>query len=407
MEAQAPLHGITVLDMTANIAGPFATLTLQELGARVIKVEPPNGDSARHWSPRDENSSAVFAAFNRGKESVQIDAKQPEGQKLIRQLAARSDVFVESFRPGKAERINLGFDQLKQDNPGLVYCSLNAFGEAGPLAGMPGFDAIIQAYTGLMELTGEADGPPSRSGAAVVDVGSGLWAALGVVGALMQRREDGRGRRVVTTLLGTSVAYLMHHMVATLQTGVAPRRIGTAQHNFAPYEAVRTSTRMVMVGVNTEEMWRRFCSGIGTPDLAGDSRFADNASRVARRGELVSTVEVTTTTMTAAQLVDALSAAGVPAAEVRGVADLVEDRQLDSIGLWGECVDGRRYPQIPLSGAPTVVGPVPALGAHTASVLAEFGASTEQIAEQVASGVIPMPSLLGAEPAGQGGVGRR
>jgi CoA:oxalate CoA-transferase len=381
MDVQPPLRGITVIDMTANIAGPFATLTLRGMGARIIKIEPPGGDVSRRWMPADEDASAVFSAFNRGKESVQIDAKQSEGQDLIRKMVSRADVFVESFRPGKIDALGLGWDHLEAVKPDLVYCSINAFGESGPAAGLAGFDAIVQAYTGLMDLTGERDGPPCRVGAAVVDVGTGLWAALSTVGALMQRRVDGCGRHVTTTMLGAAVAYSMHHLVATMRTGVAPTRIGTAQHNFAPYEAIRTATRLVMVGVNSDTMWRKFCVAIGDPALASDPRFESNSGRVHNRVELVEAIERCTRTLAAPSLVQCLHEAGIAAAEVRGIADLVDDKQLDAVGLWALAPNGTRYPRVPLSWSPSHGEEVPAAGEHTEQMLRELGIDRRELEE--------------------------
>jgi CoA:oxalate CoA-transferase len=387
-DERPPLDGITVIDMTANIAGPFATLTLQAMGARIIKIEPPGGDASRHWVPAAANTSAVFATFNRGKKSVQIDAKHPSGNALIKQLVAGADVFVESFRPGKMESIGLGWETLREVNPRLIYCSVNAFGDVGPEAGSPGFDAIMQAYSGLMDLTGEPDGPPCRVGGAVIDVGTGQWAAIQVAGALLQRNRDGRGRRTVATMLGTATGYLMHHLVATICTGTAPTRIGSAQHNFAPYEAIRTAGRMVMVGVNSDPMWHKFCAVIGDPTLASDSRFADNAARVANRRDLVAAVEESTLDVPAEIFVARLRDAGIPAAEVRGIADLAEDSQLEAVGLWALSEDGGRYPQVPVPWADVKAGVVPAAGQDTASVLAKFGLSRESVSELTEQGVI-------------------
>ncbi len=239
-----PLVGLTVLDLTSNIAGPSATLILADLGARVIKVEPPGGDASRSWYPHTDNESAVFAAYNHGKQSVIVDAKSVSGRELLCRLVERADVFVESMRPGKADALGLGWSQLSAINPRLIYSSINAFGSDGPMAGVAGFDAIMQAYSGLMDLTGYADGAPARVGGSVIDVGTGMWAAVEILAALLQRQQTGRGSLASTAMLGTATSFVMHHLASVWMAGVTPHRQGTAQHNFAPYQAIKAALRL-------------------------------------------------------------------------------------------------------------------------------------------------------------------
>lgn len=373
-----PLDGTLVADCTTNIAGPFASLVLSDLGARVVKVEAPDGDASRHWPPSVDSQTTTYTALNRGKESVVLDARTPAGRRAIEELAARADVFLESMRPGKAEALGLGWEQLRHRNPALVYASVNAFGDTGPMSGLPGFDAIVQAYSGIMDLTGRPDGEPNRVGAAVIDVGTGMWTAIAVLGALLDRRAGGGGRRVQATMLGTAASFLAHHLASVRLAGVVPHRLGTAQHNFAPYECVRASDRPVMVGVNSEDMWRRFCEAVDDGRLAGDARFADNRGRVEHRGALVAQIEALTCGLTADELVGRLTAAGIPAAVVRGVADLAADPQLDALRLWGTTREGWPVTRIPVEGTREDVGPVASLGEHTAAVLAELGLAGER-----------------------------
>ena len=381
-ERARPLDGITVVDFTVNIAGPCTTLVLADLGARVLKVEAPGGDVSREWFPQDDAGfSTVFSAFNRGKESVVIDAKSPQGRELIHRLVAQADVFVESMRPGKAAALGLGWEDLHALNHQLVYCSLNAFGDVGPMAGMAGFDAVIQAYSGLMELTGYPDGDPARVGGAVIDVGTGAWAALGVVAALMQRQRDGRGQRVQMTLLGTAVGYLMHHLTSARLAGVEPKRLGTAQHNFAPYQAIKTADRMVMVGVNSDGMWRRAAAALGVPGLADDERFRTNVGRIAYRDELISELESALEKIPSETVVNRLMSASVPASVVRPISALVDDPQLEALGFWGRTPSGVPLPRTPVGDSGHGFGDVPPVGAHTVEILREFGVSDQVTTE--------------------------
>ena len=320
--ASRPLSGVTVVDLTINLAGPYASLVLRDLGARVIKIEPPTGDDSRDWPPYIDGTGTAFAAFNRGKESVTIDAKTPAGRDRIHALVARADVFIESLRPGKAAALGLGWEDLETVNPRLIYCSVNAFGDTGPMSGAPGFDAIVQAYSGIMDLTGHPEAEPSRVGAAMIDVGTGMWAAISILAALAAPPHE-RGGRIQTTMLGSAVAFLQHHLAAVRLAGAVPARLGTAQHNFAPYQALHARDRMVMVGVNSDRMWRRFCDAIGDDgQLADDERFAHNAARVEHREAMVARIEELTTRLEADELVARLAAAGVPTSAVRPVTEL-------------------------------------------------------------------------------------
>jgi CoA:oxalate CoA-transferase len=382
----SPLSGTTVVDFTHNIAGPFASLVLRDLGARVIKVEPVGGDDARTWPPFVDGVGTAFAAFNRGKESIAINAKAPEGREQQHRMVERADVFLESMRPGKAAALGLGWEDLERINPRLVYCSINAFGDEGPMATAAGFDAIIQAYSGIMDLTGYPDADPCRVGTATIDVGTGMWSALAIMGALMEPDPARRGGRVQTTMLGTAVSFMMHQIAATALAGQSPTRIGTAQHNFAPYQAVHTRDRMVMLGVNSDRMFERFCQAIGDDGrICADSRFDSNAGRMANREAMVEQIESLTLEMSAPELVERLSAVGIPASEVRTVSDLVADPQLTALDLWRVTDEGYQLPRIPVDLATGGIGEIAAIGQHTAELLAELGfanGDVEQLAQQ-------------------------
>jgi crotonobetainyl-CoA:carnitine CoA-transferase CaiB-like acyl-CoA transferase len=397
------LNGVTVVDLTSNVAGPFCTLILRDLGATVWKVEPPDaGDVVRRWPPfTADGVSTTFTALNRGKQSVCLDLKTDTGRAAFLALVGAADVLVDSVRPGSMEKLGLTAEVLAARNAGLVRARISAFGATGGRAGAPGFDAVIQAYTGLMDLTGYPGQPPARVGTGLVDFGTGMWAALGVLAALLDAERDGarqgahrhgarqgahrhgarqgaegngarRGADVSATLFGTAVGFLMHHLASVELAGVVPARIGTAQHNTAPYEAIAAADGLVMVGVTGPALWQAFCTAIGDPDLAADPRYADNGKRVAARAELHERIETVTRTMTTAALADRLTGAGVPCSPIRDVAALAADPELAATGLWQESAHGRTA-VIPLAvdGA-TADGaaPAPALGEHTDRVLA-------------------------------------
>lgn len=367
------LNGVTVVDLTSNVAGPFCTLILRDLGATVWKVEPPDtGDVVRRWPPfTADGVSTTFTALNRGKQSVCVDLKTDTGRAAFLAMVGTADVLVDSVRPGSLEKLGLTAEALAARNPDLVRARISAFGASGTRAGAPGFDAVIQAYTGLMDLTGYPDQPPARVGTGLVDFGTGMWAALGVLAALLDRHRGRQGADVSTTLFGTAVGFLMHHLASVELAGVVPARIGTAQHNTAPYEAIAAADGLVMVGVTGPALWRAFCTAIDDPTLAEDARYADNGKRVAARGELHERIETVTRAMTTAELADRLTLAGVPCSPIRDVAELAADPELAATGLWQESAHGRAA-VIPLVIDGTTANgsaPAPTLGEHTEQVL--------------------------------------
>jgi crotonobetainyl-CoA:carnitine CoA-transferase CaiB-like acyl-CoA transferase len=391
------LSGIRVLDLTSNVAGPFGTLILRDLGADVVKVESPAGDTVRGWPPfTADGRSTTFAALNRGKRSVALDLKDPDGRRLLLDLAAHADVLVESMRPGVLDRLGLSWDVLHAANPRLVYTSISAFGGVGPFADRPGYDAIIQAYSGIMSLTGEKDGPPVRVGTGVIDMGTGMWAALATIAALRQREVTGTGVRVSATLLGTAVGFLFHHLASIELAGVTPRRVGTAQHNTAPYEAIPAADGFVMVGAANDTLWRRFCDALGDDGRLRDSPlFTTNADRVRNRDRLVALAGELAGELTAEELAARFAKAGVPASAVRDTAELLDDPQVHAMELlapWGE----QRLGVVPVSmdgRTSTLDGSLAALGAHGREVLTDLGVPGERIDELARRGTVH----LGAE----------
>jgi CoA:oxalate CoA-transferase len=388
-----PLSGVLVVELASNIAGPFTGLILRDLGARVVKIEKPQGgDDIRAWPPYRDGISAPFAALNRGKESVAVDVSTHAGRDVMHSLVARADVFVQSLRPGTADRLGLGSEALMALNRMLVYCSISGFGRSGPRGGDAGFDAIVQAYSGLMNLTGHPDGEPARVGTGVIDFGTGLWAAVGVLATLQRRAATQMGGEVEATLLGTGVGLMMHHIASVTMTGVVPGRAGTAQHNSAPYEAIRAKDALVMIGVTNESLWLRLCQALDCEPLLKDGRFSTNTNRIANRDDLVDLLSDAVAHVSAAEVVNTLRASGVPASEIRSIADLPDDEQVRAMGLVQTLEGGERLAASPvcLDGQPPDLSGVvvPTLGSATNTVLADVGYSQAELAEMRNAGII-------------------
>src|SRR5437870_2758208 len=280
-----PLHGITVLDLTRVLSGPYCTMLLADMGARVVKVEQPGrGDDTRAWGPPFvDGESAYFLSVNRNKESVTLDFKSAEGRELLDRLVARADVLVENFRPGTLEKFGLDFGTLAARHPRLVYCSISGFGHTGPRSREPGYDAVMQAEGGLMSITGHADGPSFRLGVAIADITSGMFAAHGILAALYARERTGRGQAVDIGMLDSVAALLTYQAGIYFATGSAPVRIGNRHPTIVPYETFAGSDGDFVLAIGNDDQWRRFCAIAGLPE---DERFATNRGRVTRYDEL-------------------------------------------------------------------------------------------------------------------------
>jgi crotonobetainyl-CoA:carnitine CoA-transferase CaiB-like acyl-CoA transferase len=381
-----PLDGIRVLDLSRVLAGPWATQLLADLGADVVKIERPGeGDDTRAWGPPYLQSadgtareSAYFLCTNRGKRSVAVDVAKPEGAALVRELAAASDVVVENFKVGGLVKYGLDYASLRARNPALVYCSVTGFGQDGPYADRPGYDFIIQGMSGLMSVSGAPDGEPMKTGVAIVDLFTGLYAANAIQAALHARRTTGRGQHVDMALLDVQVAVMANQAANYLVSGRDPRRLGNAHPNIVPYQAFSTADGSLTVAVGNDAQYARFCDVLGAPELASDARFATNEARVANRAALIPLLQLRLSAAPTAHWLERLERVGVPAGPINTLSQVFADPQVRHRGLRIDTahptlaqVPGVRCP-IRMSesaiGAPL---PPPPLGWHTREVLAE------------------------------------
>ena len=391
MPDDAPLSGVTVLDFTRVLSGPYCTMLLADMGARVIKIEQPGrGDDTRAWGPPFvHGESAYFLSINRNKESLTLDLKHASSRAVLDALLARADVLVENFRPGTMERLGWGYDDVARRFPRIVYCSISGFGQTGPRSAEPGYDAVIQGEAGLMSITGAADGPPFRLGVAIADIVSGLFAAQGIAMALLARARTGRGQRVDVGMLDATAALLTYQAGIHFATGKTPVRMGNRHPSIVPYETFPARDGDFVVAVGNDEQWRRFCSAIGARALADDPRFATNRDRVehydALRPLLVGLLE----SRTRSEWVADLKAAGVPCGSVRDVAEVLQDSHLTAREMIETVQHATAGPlrvlgvPITLSETPGAVRAAPpALGQHTRQILQkDCGLSEREIEE--------------------------
>jgi len=392
----APLASIRVLDFSRVLAGPYCTMLLADLGADVIKVERPGvGDETRTWGPPFAGGeSAYYLSVNRGKRSVAIDLATPVGVEIVRQLAATSDVVVENFRSGTAERLGIGHEQLRAQRPELIYGSITGFGSRREPAGRAGYDLIVQAESGLMAITGEADGEPMKVGVALVDVLAGSAAATAILGALIGRGVTGRGDKIEISLLGSALASLVNVASAALMTGQEPARHGNAHATIVPYQTFATADAPLAVAAANDGLFARLCSVVGLPELTDDPRFRTNPDRVAHRSELIALLEARLAARPADQWLAALNKFGVPAGKVRGVLDALcaaERAGQPATARVPHPTAGEVEVVLPPFSLGTGTRPLrapPLLGEHTNELLAELGYGREEIDRLRATGIV-------------------
>jgi crotonobetainyl-CoA:carnitine CoA-transferase CaiB-like acyl-CoA transferase len=396
----APLAGLLVVDLTQNIAGPYCTQILADLGAEVVKLEKVDrGDDARAWGPPFwGRESATFMSVNRGKRSLAVDVGTAEGRAIVDRLLARADVFVQSLRAGVAERLGLGAAGLRARHPRLIYCSVTAFGTEGPYRDRPGYDPLMQALGGIMAMTGHPGQPPARVPVSLIDLGTGVWAALAVVTALRERDRTGRGGEITTALYETAVALTVFHMSQYLAGGGVPGPQGSGTHVIAPYEAFPAADGWVMIAAASDALFAKTCRALGAEALAGDPRFADNPGRVAHRDALAEALAAVTRVRSTAELLARLEAAGVPCAPIQTLDQVARHPQTEASGI----VAPLKHPRLPDYRAvlapvrwdgerPAAARVAPLLGEHTAEVLGELGYDPAAIQTLAARHVIGLP----------------
>ncbi len=347
----APLAGLKVLEMARILAGPWAGQTLADLGADVLKVESPDGDDTRAWGPpfvqRDQDRSAsYFHSCNRGKRSITVDFRTPEGQQTIRDLAAEADILIENYKVGGLAKYGLDYDSLSKVNPRLIYCSITGFGQTGPYAHRAGYDYIIQGMSGLMSITGDPAGQPQKVGVAVTDIFTGLYSVTAILAAVQQRHATGRGQHIDMSLLDVATSITANQAMNYLTTGEAPQRIGNAHQNLTPYQVFDCKDGWIIIATGNNAQYQRLCHVLDCVDMIDDPRFAANADRIANRDEMTRRLTVGTMAMTKADLLAACEAQGIPAGPINDFQEVFDDPQVRHRGLSAK-----------IDGVPTVLSP--------------------------------------------------
>jgi crotonobetainyl-CoA:carnitine CoA-transferase CaiB-like acyl-CoA transferase len=392
-----PFDGLVVVDLTQNVAGPFCTQILGDMGAEVIKVERPGrGDDARAWAPPFwGEESATFLAFNRNKRSLALDLKREGGLEVLRRLVARADVFVQSLRAGAIAELGLDFPRASALNPRLVYCSVTAYGPRGPLADRPGYDPLMQAYAGLMSVNGHPGQEPARVGTSIVDMGTGMWAALGIIAALRQRETTGRAVEVTTALFDTALMWVSYHAMGYLGSGEVPQPQGSGTAMIAPYQAFPTADGYAMIGAASDALFARLVGALAAPELGHDPRFADNPGRVRHRAALVEAVAARTRTFKTVELLERLGEAGVPGAPILTMDQVLQEPQTQASGM----LIGAPHPRLPNYASlglpiqwdgrrPGVRRVPPQLGEHSTDVLTWLGYTLDDVRNLKTQGLV-------------------
>lgn len=391
-----PLDGIRVLDFSKVLAGPLCTQYLGDMGADVVKIEPcRGGDDTRHWPPFEDGTGTIFLAVNRNKRSLAVDLKSREGLAICQKLAAQCDVVIESFGPGVAERLGIGYEDLKAINPRLVYCSISGYGTRGPMKDGKGYDLIAQAFTGMLSMTGEPDGPPVRSPFSPVDQGTGLHAVIGIMGGLMQRSVTGQGIKLEASLFDSAVSFLGYFLQGYWQRGTEPVRPGSGHESLCPYQVFETLDKPLILGVANDGLWLSFCEVAGQPALACDPRFATGADRVRHRAQTIEVVADIMRSRTRTEWTALLESRGIPCSPVHTLGELSRHPQTEASGMIVTYSnDGQRTLKsvaAPLradGSRPALRLKPPRLGEHSEAILLELGYRPEDITQMIKDQVV-------------------
>ena len=392
-----PLDDLFVVDLTRILSGPICTMLMADMGAEVIKVEPPPlGDDSRQWGPPFIGGiSTYFLSVNRNKKSLGLNLKSKDGRAILHKLIERADVLLENFRPGVLDRLGFGYEAVTKLNPRTIYCSVSGFGHTGPYRDRPGYDVIAQGESGMMDLTGYPDGPPAKLGASLADIVAGLYAFNGICLALLARQKTGKGQHVDVSLLDGMVSTLAYHALIYLSTGRSPTRAGTRHPSIVPYECFQTKDGFVNIAVTNQKQWENFCEVLGFPEIAHDDRFETMKARLSNYGILRPIIERVVSMMSRTEVIKAMSEVGIPAGPINTVGEILEDPHIHA----RQMVAALTHPQygplrvlgipIKLSDTPGIVENAPPMfGEHNREVLQKLGFTEKEVAELERSGVL-------------------
>jgi crotonobetainyl-CoA:carnitine CoA-transferase CaiB-like acyl-CoA transferase len=392
-----PLDDLFVVDLSRILSGPVCTMLLADMGAHVIKVEPPPlGDDSRQWGPPFIGGiSTYFLSVNRNKKSLGLNLKTEDGRRILWSLIERADVLIENFRPGVLDKLGFGYAAVHKANPRTVYCSISGFGHTGPYRDRPGYDVIAQGESGMMDLTGYPDGPPAKLGASLADVVAGLYAFNGICLALLARHKTGKGQHVDVGLLDGMVSTLTYHALIYLTTGRSPKRAGTRHPSIVPYESFQALDGFVNIAVTNQKQWENFCQVLGFPEIAGDPKFEAMKARLANYSELRPMIERVVSRMTRAEVIAAMSEVGIPAGPINTVGEILEDPHIHARDMVVELTHPEYGPlkvlgiPVKLSETPGVVEKAPPkFGEHNRVVLRNLGYPDDDIDRFEKSGVV-------------------
>ncbi|NWF53695.1 MAG: CoA transferase [Syntrophaceae bacterium] len=393
---KSPLEGLVILDMTRFLSGPFCTMLLGDMGAEVIKIEPPEtGDDTRAWAPFIGGQGSYYLSTNRNKKSICVDTRKDEGNEVLRRMVGKADVFVENFKPGLMDRLGLDFKSMIALNPRLIYCSISGFGQTGPCRDRPGYDQILQGMSGLMSITGTEESGPVRVGLAIGDIITALFATYGILSALYAREKTRKGQWVTTSILEATVGILTMQSGKYFATGQPPGPAGNHHPVISPYGVYRTKDKPMNIAVGTEAMWRNFCRVIGSSELAKDERFQNNNDRVKNRTELNALIEKALSRKDQHEWVETLNKAGIPCGPIYTLDQVFRDPQVLHQKMFLE-VEHPKSGKIPMTGlpvqlsetSPQVFLPPPHLGEHTGEILEKFGFSDKEVQQLFAEKIV-------------------